>query len=268
MVAGVFDVPASAIGSGTVTRAGTTVTLGTSLTEQVFVDGPQPETTGIQMSLGMDGLCTYAIGSNAGTPSLEWAAESIANGVSLAELEDIASTASPGSDGVMYHPYLSTTGERGPFVDPDARGQFIGLTPEHETESLIRAVYEGFSFAVRDCVEHLPGESTAVRVTGGGTRSELWCQLLADTLGRPVEVPASSEPGAKGAAIILALAVDEYPSLTAAANQMVSIDRRHEPRQAPAQRYETLYEAFVTVREEMETAWSRRAAAYDERPSE
>ncbi|MFB6250753.1 MAG: FGGY family carbohydrate kinase [Halobellus sp.] len=268
VVAGAFDVPTSAIGSGTVTRGGTTVTLGTSLTEQVLVDGPQPETTGIQMSLGVEGLWTYAIGSNAGTPSLEWAAETIADDVSLAELEAIAVSAPQGSDGVMYHPYLSTTGERGPFVDPHARGQFIGLTPEHGTESLVRSVYEGLSFAVRDCVEHLPADPTTVTLTGGGTRSELWCQMLADTLDCPVEVPESSEPGAKGAAIILANAVGEFPSLAAAAEQMISTERRHEPRERATTQYERLYEAYASIREEMSSVWAHRAKAYDERARE
>ncbi|MFB6090792.1 MAG: FGGY family carbohydrate kinase [Halobellus sp.] len=264
VVSGLFDVPASAIGSGVATTGGATVTLGTSLTHQVFVDGPQPETSGIQMSLGLDGLWTYAIGSNAGTPSLEWAAETIADDVEVADLEGLAAEAPPGSDGAVYHPYLSTTGERGPFVDPDARGQFIGLNPEHGREALVRAVYEGLSFAVRDCVEHLPADPTALTLTGGGTRSAFWCQLLADCLDRPVIVTEGSEPGAKGAAILLGLATDRFPSLEAATERMVSTDRRYEPRASHASRYDSLYDLFRTVREEMEPVWEARAAAYDE----
>ena len=264
VISGVFDVPASAIGSGAASAGGTAITLGTSLTHQTFVDGPQPETAGIQMSLGLDGRWTYAIGSNAGTQSLEWAAETIADGVAVADLADLAAAAPPGSDGVVYHPYLSTSGERGPFVDPDARGQFVGLTPEHGTEHLVRAVYEGLSLAIRDCVGHLPGEATEVVASGGGTRSALWCQLVADCLNTPVSVPAGSEPGAKGAAMLLAVALDEDVTLSAAVDRMVTIDRRYEPRDQVADQYGALYDLFAEMAAEMQPVWAERAAVYEE----
>ncbi|WP_049986073.1 FGGY-family carbohydrate kinase [Halobellus rufus] len=263
VVSGAFDVPASAVGTGAATTGGTAVTLGTSLTQQVFVDGPQSETSGIQMSVGVDGLWTYAIGSNAGTPSLEWAADAIAGGIDIETLEELAAAAEPGSGGVMYHPYLSTSGERGPFVEPDARGQFVGLSPEHSTEQLVRAVYEGLSFAVRDCVEHLPASPAEVTLSGGGTRSELWCQLVADCLRRPVVVPAGSEHGAKGAAIFLAVALDRYPSLESAVDTVVTIDRRYEPRENLTEGYETLYETFAEISREMRPLWSARADAFE-----
>jgi len=264
VVSSAFDVPASGIGTGAATTGGLSVTLGTSLTQQVFVDGPQSETSGIQMSLGHRGRWTYAISSNAGTPSLEWAADALAGGTDVAALEAVARTAPVGSDGVMYHPYLSTAGERGPFVDPDERGQFLGLTPEHGTEHLIRAVYEGLSLAVRDCVAHLPADPTTAAVTGGGTRSELWCQLIADCLDCPVAVPASTEATAKGAAVLLAVSKGVFPSLSAAVERMVTVDRRYEPRAPAVDRYAALYDCFLEVRRGMEPIWS--ALAGDDRP--
>jgi len=261
VISGLFDVPASGIGSGAATPGGAAVTLGTSLTHQVFVDGPQPETAGIQMDLGLDGLWTYAIGSNAGTPSLDWAADTIADTEDVADLETVAATAPVGSDGVLYHPYLSASGERGPFVDPDARAQFLGLSPEHDTEHLVRAVYEGLSLAVRDCIDHLPADTTSVALSGGGVRSELWCQLIADCLDRPIVVPSGTEFGAKGIAILLALGLDEYPSLEAAVDRMVSVDQRYTPRSNTVNAYATLYDLFVDVRETMPPVWSQHTAA-------
>src|SRR5699024_9936712 len=153
---------------------------------------------GIQMNLGIDEQWTYAIGSNAGTPSFEWLAETIVSTEDVADLENYAADAPIGSNGLLYHPYLSSSGERGPFVDPTARAQFIGLTPEHDTEHLVRAVYEGLSLAIRDCVEYLPPTAGKVALSGGGTSSELWCQLIADCLNRPVTISSGSELGAKG----------------------------------------------------------------------
>lgn len=262
VVAGPFDVPASGIGSGTATTGGTAVTLGTSLTHQVFVDGPQSTRSGIQMNLGIDGLWTYAIGSNAGTPSLDWAAETLAGVGDVTDLEALASAAPAGSDGVCYHPYLSPTGERGPFVDPDARGQFVGLTPEHGPEQLARAVYEGLSLAVRDCVEHLPRDASRVALSGGGTRSELWPQLVADCLDRPVVVPAGRELGAKGAAIVLAVGLDEFTSLEEAVDRMCAVDRRYTPRDDVVPTYDALYDLYVDVRDAMGDVWTRRAETH------
>lgn len=262
VVSGPFDVPASAFGGGAVTPGTGAVTLGTSLTHQVIVDGPKPETSGIQMALGTGGLWTYAIGSNAGTPSLEWVVETIADVDTVADLEEIASEAPIGSDGVVYHPYLSTSGERGPFVDPTARAQFIGLTPEHDTAHLVRAIYEGLSFVVRDCITHLPADVTPVVASGGGTRSELWCQLLADALDRPVAIPVGSEVGAKGAAMVLGVALDVFGSLEAAAAEMVTDDRMYHPREDAAARYATLAELFVDLRAELPDVWVKRDRAY------
>jgi sugar (pentulose or hexulose) kinase len=180
VVSGPFDVPASAVGSGVIRPGDVAVTLGTSLTHQAIIEGPHASDRGIQMNLGIDERWTYAIGSNAGTPSLEWLAETIVGTEDVADLQSYAADAPIGSDGALYHPYLSSSGERGPFVDPTARAQFVGLTPEHDTAHLVRAVYEGLSLAVRDCVEHLPGSTGGVALSGGGTSSELWCQLIAD----------------------------------------------------------------------------------------
>ena len=262
VVSGAFDVPASGIGTGAATTGGLSITLGTSLTHQVFVDGPQSATSGIQMSLGHEGQWTYAISSNAGTPSLEWAADVLV-GDDVAALEPVARAAPVGSDGVVYHPYLSAAGERGPFVDPDARGQFVGLTPEHGIENLVRAVYEGLSLAVRDCVTHLPADPTTAAVTGGGTRSELWCQLVADCLGCPVAVPESTEATAMGAAALLAVSQGVFPSLPAAVERMVTIDHRYEPRASVADQYAALYDLFAEMSRGMEPVWSARAAADD-----
>ncbi len=263
VVSGPFDVPAAAIGSGAVTDGTGAVTLGTSLTQQVLTTGPTPDTNGIQMALGIEDRWTVAIGSNAGTPSLEWVADTIADDVAVDELESIAKRAPAGSEGLMYHPYLSATGERGPFVDPAARGQLIGATPAHDTAHVVRAVYEGLSYAVRDCLDHLPAAVDTVVVSGGGTDSALWCQLLADCLNKPVVVPATDAAGAKGAAMVLAVAQDAYESLATAASQMRTHERRYTPDPATAETYESLYQAFVDIRKQLPPIWDRRRQAYE-----
>jgi sugar (pentulose or hexulose) kinase len=100
-------------------------------------------------------------------------------------------------------------------------------------------------------------------VTGGGTRSALWCQLVADCLGCPVAVPESTEATATGAAVLLAVSQGVYPSLSAAVDRMVTVDRRYEPRESTADQYAALYDLFSEMRREMVPVWSARSAGYD-----
>ena len=95
---------------------------------------------------------------------------------------DAAATIPAGSDGLFFLPYL--TGERTPHPDPLARGAFIGLTVRHGLPHMTRAVLEGVAFGLRDSFELIQqagaGQITQVRASGGGARSSLWRQILAD----------------------------------------------------------------------------------------
>ncbi len=117
---------------------------------------------------------------------------------------------------LIYLPYLN--GERSPFSDPFARGSFIGLSSSHDKHDLARAVLEGVAFAYRHALESLLAEAPKeLRLTGGGARSEAFCQLLADIVGIKVTVLESSlESGLLGTLISTRLVkIDSFPvSLT------------------------------------------------------
>ena len=100
-----------------------------------------------------------------------------------------------GSDGLFFTPYL--TGERTPYPDPYARAGFIGLTRQHTRAHLTRAVLEGVAFGLKDCFELIKaaglGEIRQVRVSGGGAKSPLWRQILADVLDTELVMVNTSE---------------------------------------------------------------------------
>ena len=133
-----------------------------------------------------------------------------------------AASVTIGADRLLYLPYLM--GERTPHLDPDCRGVFFGLSALHTRGHLIRAVMEGVSCSLYDCLLVLeemgvcPGEMLA---TGGGGSSELWRQMLADLFGRPVKTTASKEGPALGAAVLAAVGAGFYPSVPAACDEMV-----------------------------------------------
>ena len=106
----------------------------------------------------------------------------------------------PGAHGVACLPYLSPAGERSPFLAPSARASLLGLSLTHTREDVARAIFEGLSFMIRDCFAAASAAPLArVVVCGGGSRSEFWCQLIADVCGCEVLRPYSSEIGARGA---------------------------------------------------------------------
>jgi xylulokinase len=139
-----------------------------------------------------------------------------------------------GSDGLLFLPYLS--GERTPYPDPDARGVFFGLNLKHTRAHLARAVMEGVSFGLRDSLElilDLGAPVRQIRLVGGGARSVLWQQILADVFEQPVYVremgtsPARSVPisegAAFGAALLAGVGAGIFTSVNDACNKTIRV---------------------------------------------
>src|SRR5690606_10017060 len=97
-------------------------------------------------------------------------------------------------------PYFSPAGERAPFVEPRMRGHFDGMTVQTEAADLVRATCEGIAYAARQCLE-AAGLNGEVAICGGGAKSAVWLQMVADVLGRPVRVAPQPETGARGAVL-------------------------------------------------------------------
>ena len=144
--------------------------------------------------------------------SLRWLRDTVAPGVGYDELTREAAAWPPGTEGLLFLPYL--VGERTPHADPDARGAFTGLSIRHDRGALVRAVLEGVAFALRDSLD-LIGELGATpafgRVSGGGARSEEWLRIVASVLELPLERVAVDEGAAFGAAILGGVAAGVWP---------------------------------------------------------
>ena len=127
----------------------------------------------------------------------------------------------------MFLPYLY-----GSHSIPEARGTFFNLSGHHSADHILMAVYEGILFSLMQHVKNLypSGELPRLaRFSGGMARSRLWCQMLADVLGIPVETTASPECGALGAAICGAVASGSFAGFEEAARAMTRVDGRFEP---------------------------------------
>jgi xylulokinase len=159
------------------------------------------------------------------------------------ELESLADRVPPGSEGLLFHPYLQ--GERSPFHNPEARGAFLAVSAQHGMGHFVRSIMEGVSFAIANCLDvaqetaRARGESISAIRTGrsGGSRLRVWRQIIADALGLGLEVMQGGEPGCLGAALLAGVGAGEYSELEAAIECCVRVDERTFPDPANAAVY-------------------------------
>lgn len=175
-------------------------------------------------------------------------------------LTQIASKVHPGSDGLLFHPYLA--GERAPLWNANARGSFFGLSLHHKKEHMIRSVLEGVIFnlySVLLALEELIGVPTKVMATGGFARSELWRQMMADIFNQEVVVPESFESSCLGAAILGMYALGKVDSLNVV-SQMVGSTHSHNPIEENVKVYQELVPIYLSVYRKLEEDYNRIAA--------
>jgi xylulokinase len=177
--------------------------------------------------------------------SLRWFRDACAPGVPYETLLAEAGRWPPGVEGLTFLPYLA--GERTPHADPDARGAFAGLELRHDRGALCRAVLEGVAFGLRDSLELLRAlgvEPAVGRVSGGGARGELWLRIVASVLGIPLELTASEEGSAYGAALLGGVAGGVFASAEEAVERCVRVRARVEPEPGWTDAYGEAYERY------------------------
>jgi len=189
------------------------------------------------------GLSLRWVRDNIGLP--EMAMERWARKDAYATLVEEAEYAPAGSDGLLFLPYLQ--GERTPHLDAYARGGWIGLTAKHNRRHLVRSVLEGVAFSLKDCFGIIQEQGLMieqVRATGGGAKSPLWRQIIADVLGVELVTTSAQEGPAFGAALLAGVASGVYPSIQQACEATVRIVEHTEPQQHYASMYASLYEQY------------------------
>ncbi|MDE2820915.1 MAG: xylulokinase [Chloroflexota bacterium] len=155
--------------------------------------------------------------------SLQWYKDTFAAAMDYDSLLAEAAAVPAGSEGLFFLPYL--TGERSPHPDPLARGAFIGITSRHSRSHMTRAVLEGVAFGLKDSFTlvdkvGLP-EQFEVRISGGGAKSPVWQQIIADVLGAPLVNVNTTEGGAFGAAVLASVAAGVFDDVASACAAMI-----------------------------------------------
>lgn len=255
VAAGAGDQGAGAVGMGILSPGSVSATIGTSGVVFAATDAPTKDRLG-----RLHTFCHAAPGrwhvmgvTNGAGLSLRYFRDTFAPEIDYQDLSLEAATAPPGSDGLLWVPYLF--GERTPHLDPNARAAFIGITASHTRGHFIRAVLEGVALSLRDTFtlfHELGVPVKAIRLGGGGARGPLWRQIQADVYGQPVELLEAEEGGAFGAALLAGTGIEVWPTVDAACDATIRVAQTIPPQNGEAMnaayhQYRKIYPALRII---------------------
>ena len=203
VIIGMLDSAAELIGVGATDPSVAVIRLGTAGGVMTLTEAPAWRDGCMLYPHPIQPLWYYQAGTNAATISLRWALDllGMSTNTGYAELDSLVAQVPAGADGLLFHPYL--LGERAPYWSSRIRGGFSGATIDHGRGAFLRAVQEGVAYSLRDCTALLDWEAvTAIRLCGGGAKSDSWCRIIADVLGLPVVQMQQQDASALGAALI------------------------------------------------------------------
>ncbi len=248
VVAGMLDSAAELVGVGAVDPTVGVIRLGTAGGVMIICDEPQLRKGCLLYPHPAGEYWYHQAGTNSATTSLQWIRGVL--GLEGAEwsyerLEHMANEAASGAAGLLFHPYL--LGERAPYWSDTIRGGFHGITLSHGRPEFLRAVLEGVAYSLRDCTGLLDLERvTQLRICGGGAKSRIWCQIIADVLGLPVDRMDVADASALGAAMIALAGCERRDPAQTAVSALKSADRI-EPDAARHRLYSEQYQRYREV---------------------
>lgn len=260
VVAGFFDVVASAIGSGVTQTGAASIIAGTWSINQVVTDDA-PNDPSIFMLSTFDRQRWLAIESSATSAvNLEWMVREFFgddHGAAFERCSELVASVDPRDEMPIYHPFLF-----GAQQDGLARAGYYGIIGWHTKAHMLRALFEGVAFEHRRHIETLASAGagfTEAVLSGGGSRSSVWPQIFADLLGVPVTVARSRETGALGAAIAAGSGVGLFADFAEGAARMTAVAKRFEPDPALKPVYDRRYATFLELGRAMKPIWAHMA---------
>lgn len=257
VVGGAADNAAAAVGMGVVSPGKAFTTIGTSgviytVTDSALID---PEGRIHTLCASAPGKWTLMSCTQAAGLSLKWLRDTCCDAeIRQAEqvntdpyiiMDKLAEKQPPGANRLFYLPYLM--GERSPHLDPDSRGVFFGLSAMHGRGDLIRAVMEGVAFSQKECLDvflEMGASISDMLLCGGGSKSRLWRQMIADMYGFDINLVNTDEGPALGAAILAAVGSKVYSSLDEACGEIIKKVKTQKPIEENKKIYDKYFKVY------------------------
>ena len=258
VIAGFFDVVASAMGSGAVRPGEASIVVGSWSINQVFSTSPVIDERVFMVSAFAPARFVNMENSATSAANLEWYVRTLVErgahtGNSFNWVNDAVGRTKPSADDPLFHPFLY-----GARMGAHQRGGFYGLAGWHDEGHLLRALFEGVMFEHRRHIEVLASAGVTFEkaaLSGGGTRSPHWPQMFADGLGVPVTIAECDETGALGAAMGAAIAVGLYPNYVTAVSGMTRSKSTFVPDATLRQHYDRRYAVWTRLTAAMDPFW-------------
>jgi len=245
VVAGGADNACGAVGSGITEEGKVMVSIGSSGVVLAQTSNPQADQEGrihLFNHACPDSWYMMGVMLSAGM-SYEWLQKKLFNrSLDYSKLDRLAEEIVSGSEGLTFLPYLY--GERTPHNDANARGVYFGISGKHDQRHFIRSVLEGVTFALKDSLELIKDKGVKIkeiRMIGGGAKSRIWQQILADILGEEINLLNVEEGPAFGAAMIAGVGVGVYKNFTEAGNRIIKVEKTVLPVIQNVERYHKHY---------------------------
>ena len=260
---GAGDNAAAAVGTGIVEDGKAFTTIGTSGVVFAHTSEPRIDPKGRVHTFccAVPG-CWHVMGvTQAAGLSLKWFRENMAENMDYEAINQAIASVPRGSHRLIYLPYLM--GERTPHLNPDCRGVFFGLSAMHTKADMLRSVMEGVSFSLLDCWDILREMKIEVKdmmACGGGSKSPLWRQMLANMYGCPVKVGGEGGGAVLGAAILAGVAAGIYEDVPTACRRFVGTASVCQPKPDAHEYYGKVHKLYNKLYNQLKECYGDLAA--------
>ena len=241
VITSAMDQVAGAIGAGVIEKGVCSVMTGTTMAIYLPTDSvpSYKEDSFVPCHYSFDGSYALLSWSPTAGMALKWFKEAFLKDVSFADLDKMAEKIPVGSDGLTFLPYLC--GSTMPKYNPNARGSFTGLTPEHTSAHFVRSIMESVACMLKSNLDYLETDVEEIRIMGGGAKSPLWCNMKADITKKRLITLKNKEAACLGSAILAGVGAGEFASVKEAC-AMIETDKVYNPQ---GNDYSAVYESFI-----------------------
>ncbi len=269
VVTGGADMACSQLGTGAIDNTTLAITLSTSGQVVIPIAEPHKEGVGkVTFHPGANADSMYSMGSIfTGGLGVEWGYKHLFNKKELSnsdylELEKLTKEMenySPGSEGVLFLPFLVGSGS--PYFDTKDRGAWVGLTLNQNKSLLLHALFEGITFNILESVNVMRGMGCTIQkvhLGAGGSRNAVWRQMIADVLGLNVSPLLTRDGSSLGAAIIAATGIGMFNSVEDGVKKLVKTDNVICYNKEKHQEYQQLYKGYLEVYQALNKYWNKK----------
>lgn len=255
---GAMDVVSASFGVGAAEPGDISITLGTTCATLIVHDKDSCDPTRYGqhfMPHVPPDKAVEVMSTLNGMTNIDWALHEIMGSLDYGMADRLVEMTQPGCGGVVFHPYLSTAGERMPFNNANAKASFFGISDHTTREQLLRSVYEAVAFSIRDCLESHHGVDRLL-ISGGGATGGVLPRIIADVNGATVAVSRGSEFAARGAVMAAGVGIGLFDSYEEAVSKCCRLDKIYQAKHYPV--YDKTYQLYRELRRAYSSLWKLR----------